>query len=514
MATYLSSAHGAVFIQIDGPNTATAYLGCHDMGDIAEPMGDIARTFCPDPGQPGKYNVALRTQGAPGEVTFDISFPLGSVVDYLEEARRTGCSFPVYVNYSTCDRPDNFLRYAAKDRGEVLQDCSITNIVRTTPATRNVDGGAPGEAGKTVSFSSKAIEEYFMLVDTRRATIEDQILRDIAFCNKAQCQGPCGAAQHVCDEGVIVCDFDGGVAIADVLFTTDAGVTWAGIVCPYLITENVSSVVCFPMDMTTTRVIIARGTPDAGAADVAWTDDSGANWNIVDVGATNTEFIPSAGGGGLFSLGQNHIWACTDTGAGAAGAIYFSGDAGLTWTLQTAAATDALNYIRFLDKDIGLCVGDTNEIQYSDDGGTHWTALVGPVAQNAVNCTCCEILDENRYFIGYLDGTLWYTQDGGTNWAQRVIPAAFAGGGTTTIYDIMAVDDYCLWMATHSTTAAGAAEMGAIYRSINGGEAWESWGSDAALPTGYRALWACSYNKAFAVGDVATTSYIAEVGES
>ena len=381
----LSSDHGAVFIQIDGPNSATAYLGCHDMGDIAEPRGDIARTFCPDPSQPGVWNVALRTQGAPGEITFDLTFPLGSTADYLEQADRTGCQFPVYVNYSECDRRDNFLRYAAKDRGQVMQNCSITNIVHTTPSTRNVDGGAPGETTKTFSFSAEALKNYFMLVDTRRATTETEILRDIAFCNKAQCQGPCGAAQHICDEGVIVCNFDAAVAVANILFTTDAGVTWAAQVGPYLITEDISSVVCFPLDMTTTRVVISRGTADAGAADCAWSDDSGATWNIVDIGTTNTEFIPSPGGGGLFSLGQNYIWACTDTGGGAAGAIYFSDDGALTWTLQTAAATDALNYIRFLNKDLGLCVGDTNEIQYTDDGGAHWTAIAGPAAQAAVN---------------------------------------------------------------------------------------------------------------------------------
>ncbi len=49
MSEQLLSGEGAIWVQPDGPNTETFYLGCHVLGDIDEPRGDLSLKYCPDP---------------------------------------------------------------------------------------------------------------------------------------------------------------------------------------------------------------------------------------------------------------------------------------------------------------------------------------------------------------------------------------------------------------------------------------------------------------------------------
>ena len=53
MAENFTAAMGAVWVQPDGPNTEVLYLGCHDVGDIVQPQGDVATRFCPSVEGPG-----------------------------------------------------------------------------------------------------------------------------------------------------------------------------------------------------------------------------------------------------------------------------------------------------------------------------------------------------------------------------------------------------------------------------------------------------------------------------
>ena len=39
--TVVLAGEGAIWVQPDGPNTELMYLGCHELGDIEEPLGDV-----------------------------------------------------------------------------------------------------------------------------------------------------------------------------------------------------------------------------------------------------------------------------------------------------------------------------------------------------------------------------------------------------------------------------------------------------------------------------------------
>jgi len=54
MADNYLGSQSSLWIQLNGPNTAPAYLGCHSVGDVDEPQGDKTLLYCPDPAAAGK----------------------------------------------------------------------------------------------------------------------------------------------------------------------------------------------------------------------------------------------------------------------------------------------------------------------------------------------------------------------------------------------------------------------------------------------------------------------------
>lgn len=507
MGKYLTGDMGSIFIQPDGPNGQVYWLGCHELGDVAEPSGDVARTYCPDPKARGKWITATRTQGAPGEATFDITFPVGKTADWLEILARRGCRQPIYVNSSECGERNIYEEY---DRGFVAKNALVTNKTRTGLATRGTDGGASTEATRTFSFSAEAIEDYFSLVSTRWPHAATTVLNDVIIAGRDRCLGACGAPAEPCDILYSV-DTAAVAAVSQPYRSTDGGKTWAATAAaPFAVNEVVKRLAAFPINSTTMRIICGRGTTDAvNPAEIGYSDDNGATWTLVNVGATNGEFIND-----IFAWSREAIWVATDTGAGAAGNVYKSIDAGATWTLSLAGATDALNCVTFASDKLGLALGDTNEIQWTEDGGDHWTVITGPAAQAAANCLCGVVLDAYRWFIGYSDGEVWYTQDGGATWAQRVLPLPTGATAIAAVNDMAAIDEYNLWLAIQATV--GGNPYAALMRTTNGGYSWQSWLAPAqCVAGGMCGVAACSYNQAFGAGGVvAATGLILEVAEN
>ena len=515
MSDYYTNDMGSLFIQLGGPNSATAWLQCVDMGDVTAPKGDVTREYCPDPAAKGRWSISTRSQGAPGEVTFDLTIPVGKVSHLLEDAARVGCPVPVYLLQSECGRRDAFLPLGADEvyRGSVYAQARITNEGHSGLAARNMDGSAPVGATATFSLSCEDAVDFFNLITTRRTTTADQILRDIAFCDRAECAGACGPEVEICTHGTAVGDSDGAGGVAMIEFTSDGGATWTTTASdPFAINLAAGAVVCFAMDADTTRKVVFRGQTLAGnPAHCSTCDDLlGTTWSaVIAIGSTNTEWV-----NGAYAADRWNIWCVTDTGGGAAGNIFYSADAGATWTLQQLC-TDAMNAVRFAAgiTRVGLVVGDSNDMYLTLDGGTHWNALTGPAAQAAANCISCEILDANRFLVGYDDGELWYTMDGGDTWTERAITNPPAATALLTVDDIYAVDQFCLFIAGSCTI--GGNNFGFVERSIDGGANWEVWIPPILTASdGLTALWPCSYNHAVAVGGVATTSMILDVNMS
>lgn len=161
-----------------------------------------------------------------------------------------------------------------------------------------------------------------------------------------------------------------------------------------------------------------------------------------------------------------------------------------------------MNCIRFIDEKHGICVGDTEEILLTSDGGANWAAPAGLPGKAAVDILACEILDADRMWVTFEDGDLYYTEDGGATWNERAyaMPAGAITASTAAIYDIKFYDDYCGWLVL-GFQKTGPAVATAVYRTVNGGQTWTPY-QPTETAFSWQSVHPCGYNKVFLVGDV------------
>ena len=485
----------SVWAQPDGPNTKPLYLGCHQVGDVELPGGDLTRVFCPDPSAAGKYKVSGSYQGEPGVPTFSIDTPLGKTRDYLE---RWNCQGNIIVNKLVTGRRDlftNFDRSFAFFRA-LRTGRTLSNLASRQPADE-------GESSQSLAFSFEDALEYFDLTSARQTIASLGDMAAIWFVNEAQCPSDSGPAVAQGMIGAAVSNFlaSSVSAAGEVYFTDDGGATWTVAAAnPFSAAEGISAIVAFDVSRTTRRYIVARGTTDAGnPAEVAYTDDGGATWTLVELGSTNALFVTRAQA--MFALDPYNIWVVTSGGH-----IFYSEDGGAAWTEQEDGALTAqnLNAIQFISEKVGYAAGAANAILKTEDGGASWTALTGPSTQAAAAILSIGVVTKSRVFLGYDDGELWYTEDGGTTWAQR----SFSGDGVGSITSIRFVNEMCGFM-THDN----ASPVGRVLRTRDGGYTWEA----EALPTnaGINDIWPVDENLAFVAGNVSgTTGFVGKVFEA
>jgi len=490
----LGGLKGLVWVQPGGPNTEMYPLACHEMGDVTQPHETVTQRYCPDPRRPGKYRPVYKASEAPGRAGGSLTTYLERTADWLEKIADVGCETPIYLNLWVDGRGTAFSTYT---RGE-LSLARIEQESRTGMMTRESDPAAE----QTFTYTADEIFKYFKLIRSEQLLAlvapEPGDALDIAFVNRQSCRAAGGIAAEECTEGIIGCEVE-AAADAGVYYTLNGGATWT--LCaavPFANPSNSGAVAGFPIDTGVNRYLVGRtSTLAATLPQIAYSDDHGANWTVVDLPGTVIEYLQ--GGAALWALDSTHIWCVTDGGD-----IFFSDDGGESYTQQASANVAALWCIHFRDERYGLLGGATNVMYSSADGGEHWSVVTGPVAQNAVTILSCCVIDDMDWWIGYADGTLWFTQDGGATWTQRLFTVPGAAS-VNVVNDIQFENAYFGAVAVNWTDGAGD-EWGAILRTVNGGRNWEVYlantSFDEAAAPGYNGLWLCDRNKVYAVGDI------------
>jgi photosystem II stability/assembly factor-like uncharacterized protein len=140
-------------------------------------------------------------------------------------------------------------------------------------------------------------------------------------------------------------------------------------------------------------------------------------------------------------------------------------------------------------------------IYATSDGGTTWVGILGPAAEAAVDVYSCELIDNNRFWLGYGNGHLYYSNDAGATWTRRMLPIPVGATSVSIISNIRFLDEQCVFAGIRCSD--GINTYGSLFRSIDGGFSWESWLSSSmvAAPLGILGIHACSYNKCYWVGD-------------
>lgn len=512
---YFDEFDGMIFVQKDGPNTIPEPMVCATIDGVEQPQGDIVRRFCRT--ADGGITTANTSQGTPSSATFDVTLWKMKRRDPFQRALERKCMIPIYVAHGLCTgRQDNVLAW---DEYEVYQDPYVTSKGKSNLARGQREEGDTAEmVGLTYSMSADpTVHELYKLVTT---TVElaygtfagVEPLRDITTCTVPRCPlAGCGAPQEPCDEIHVIADSQGGTFPAIGYQSTDNAASfapwclWAAL--PFPATDDLASIVCYMIDDTTERLLVANGSAGVASAEVAYSDDGGATWSApVAVGASGTEFAEHSGA--LFALDYRHIWFCTNEAN-----VFFSSDGGLTWTDQAAPAPvagEGLLYIHFIDEYYGWSVGGdsaapTGHFIQTTDGGEHWSmAASEPQVEMG---SCVAVQDAQNVWIGMHDGTVWYTQNWGTTWTQRTLPSTLdiTGG----VSDLQFVDHYIGALCGHKDGAANG--IAVVMRTIDGGYTWEEYNLadefDASVEYyGVNALLICDVNEIHAVTEEIGTS--------
>jgi hypothetical protein len=365
MAEPFRSPHWALWVQPDGPNTSIYYLGCHTLDDVEAPGGgikDIIRCFKADG---TGLDTLTTTRNPPEPITTTVTGLINEAADWLERiVEGANCPFPLYVNGKKCPPYDVF---GGAERWYALEHAEVGTTTLMGLSNREEDNIS--EQAFEITAWPPMVRGRAIITDSITNTFEE-IINDITSCSTPRCAGECGTAVDICDTMVAASDADGAAA-AEILISYDNGSTWTATAAdPGAVAEDMKSILCFPIDADTTRILVAREEIAAEQATVFYSDDWGATWTEVAVGGTVQ--YGAVYGGALFGFNMHNIWLISTDGA-AATEMFFSDDGGETWTEQAIGI--AIGYaVSFADLDDGMAVGAADAVYTTTDGGATWGA--------------------------------------------------------------------------------------------------------------------------------------------
>lgn len=471
----------SVYVQTQ-PGKPTVYLGdCVDLDSIPNPRAGVELIQCWNRQRDGFKTLGERLT-PPGNLEFTLSELLDSAASALDAMK---CPFTLFALQRTCGNAGVFNNW---ERGAIVHHNRITDDTLNNVAHHVDDNEQMHEY--SLSGWVPRIDVFRPAVGSITTT-EPEALNAIAICKNLFCGDVCAEQAEPCDAMVMGADAGTGVT-ADVVYSNDNGENTAlGAVDPFAADENIISVVCFSWAIgggTGNRWLVVRDGDAAAPLEVAYSDDGGASWTLVVVGATNNE--AASGPNALFAIDGSHVWLCTDDGN-----VFFSADGGESWTDQNAltpSGGNALNCINFADEEAGYAVGDADTVIYTDNGGDTWVA--GTATGLGVSLTAVVCFSAFRAIVGsavIVAGSLVMTFDQTATWAHRT----FVGH---TVESVAAISFFNELRGSLVSNTAGP--VGSLHLTIDGGATWY----EVTVPTnlGINDIDMCDMNEAFMVGEV------------
>ena len=458
MADPFVSMEGALWVLPTGPNSTPLYLGCHMIDDVDVPRGGNEILRCPDPSGPNKYQTVGLLKSPPDLVSFAIDADIAAVIDYMETVNR---GFAIMVTQMKAGRKNLVTNW---DRAWIIEGCDIAGETLAGLAAKDEN------VRSTQAFAIEAEDVWrvYQMTAYRQSVAETQLFNSIFSV-----PGDVTKIYAVTDAG-------SGVA-AKVWISTDG--TWAAAAAdPLAADDDIKAGLVVPSSRTTNRLIVFNGTTAAGSpASGAYSDDAGATWTAITIGAINAQFI--SGNHVAFALDINNMWVGMDDGY-----IYYSDNGGITWVIQEAGVitTDDWTWIQAVDASNAFAGGEAGVIAITADGGTTWSAgtVVGGGTADIMDGAALSALDA---WVVLSDGRLFYTDDGAVTWTER---RDFGADNVTSI----SFTNNFVGFLSYGTAAS------VIYMTKDGGATWEA----VSTPTnsGINSVLACSNQLAYAAGDV------------
>lgn len=487
MAKFVTNAEGNFFVQLTR-GSVFEWLTCTGIGDVDIPQGERTPVYCPDPANSGYFQIEGFVRGDAGAGTYSITKPITTVYNFLLDQN---CAYTGRINW-VCrglrEDPRNF------EMAALLIDSEMSRKGIGNPVRGPEDTEARVNTNADVSFIYATM--IYPLTLNRQSLVNTVDANAIYFLPE-RCEDRCGAARGLCTEGVMGMDRGAGYLYdSELKYTTDGGSNWAAAaVDPFTWGGNIGDVLILET-VIGERILAARGEAVAAAPpEVAYSDDWGASWTNLTVGAVVNIGI------NRLKMNEARVFACMDGGY-----IWYTANQGVGWVnVENAVETvQNLNDMAFYDN-YGYCVGNSNVVLRSVDSGASWDSITGPAV--AVNMLSCEVNDKGHLFVGTNDGRLFRSEDQGDNWTEWV---DHTSGSIDWIgREELRSNGYVMAYIYNNATPVGS-----LYRSDDGGATWweiPNMPTNAGLNGGY----ICDPNNIFVCGNAqGGTSFVAKASPS
>jgi photosystem II stability/assembly factor-like uncharacterized protein len=456
----------------------------YGLTNVTDPVGGLTPVREPSATKRRTTVITDILRGEPGLPEFQIETRLKATLNYMFALK--DCAVNYQAHLGACDRADNYtaseimLHWERSHRGDMTID--RLSKIQGDEAPIQIATPWSAEVGPIlIDFMAEFL--------SARTIAESENITGVAFL-ESECFEDCKAQEDAGENGYIVTAAAAGSPSnkANVWFTEDKGESWAeASAYPFAGGEDISDVVLIGTKYNH-RVIVARGTTDAGnPAEIAYadvTDIGTTTWVNVNVGAVNGQYINK-----LLLLDSRHLYAITNDGY-----VYLSSNLGASWTAKLTTAVNALYDIAGLGsgEHAGTIwvVGASNTIYLSEDFGSTWTAKTGPTAGAGDAAKSVTVTPDGTMIFGNDAGEIYGTYDEATEWhvlaAQGVIP--------TSVDALACWGDSLIWIAVN--TASG----GRVLRSTDGGASFRLWHLNIPTNSGLTDLEAVDPNIVYVVG--------------
>jgi len=355
MATVVTQNNVALYLQPDGKGTALdlASVDRHGAGDKTIPRA--GRDLVSGRDVYGNPRIKDTVKTPPGGlITLNVEWEKITTPEFLETTARCGEEFGLWEFFMECGRLDNLSGWGRLD------------FYGGLGVTQNVQGAAPTIAGEgnrvvnNVDISGVHHVIWTPLEISAQTILEPEDLLDIAGLD--DCYDDCWQGYAGPDQILYTVSAANAGSPGDsgsVWYTVNGGGAWAQVPLPdpFETDEDISHVVMMLISKTQYRVVVGRGTADAGnPPEVAYGDftfgaPATTTWNQVEVGTTNNQYIE-----GLEWLFYDRMY----TAAG--GDIYISTDQAESWGSAIYTGATVINAFA-KDKDDNVwAVGESNLI--------------------------------------------------------------------------------------------------------------------------------------------------------
>jgi photosystem II stability/assembly factor-like uncharacterized protein len=362
------------------------------------------------------FQISSQIRTAPDPVSADLMTKL-SKVDHLDGL---DCPFGLRARFADCgerEDPANYNPIMLSYCDVRLQEHSYEDLAITDQANQDeILVTAPWQA----TYEMR-IKKLTPAREGTAATLGDQAINDIEYCDAKQCVSDCGTVSDGCSKWFGVTDADAAPYAAPNLVKgtkTSGVITWSTI--PILgINGNVEGIEC-----AGSRIIVSSNADSS----IAYNDDANQDqdeWQVVAIANA-----PSAFHTALYARTASEIWLAANSGF-----IYKSTDGGATWGAvhQATETTENLNAVWAHDKDLVYAVGDNGVILRSKNGGETWAEITqtGVTSANLI----VVVVPPDRpgeVYIGTNDGQIFRSTAEGAS----LVAVSFPGDGVGTVDDI------------------------------------------------------------------------------